>query len=474
MTGGLTLLTNDGLLGYQRVGGPDGTTLVPDLAAAYPRGVRRRPVVPVPAPAGDHVLDRCDRSVRATSSGPSSERRPSTAPTAVSARSSGPRTAETRSRVTSGKASSRTTTPGPSPSTSPDATRSSCTPWRAWRPRSSRRTRRSASRRPRCRRRGPTCSSGSTRTASSSFETRASSGLVHGGAARGLSGRDRVVARARRLGPVGARRGRRGGSRGRVTAALSRARVHAPGDEVPGPAPRGPGHKVVRRGHEHDGPAVRRSGCPARGQPCDRPAGGARRLRRPDPGPDHVPGHAADLARLQAVLPVHREPRCERRMAGGRTSTARAGSSTKRARPARGSPCTAPRATATRGGRVHGRPAQSARLQGQTKHLVDPGAYFGGAYLSAGPPGRHGDGRLLVDRGLPDRREPVPRHFHLPGLPGHALPRRATERAVRPGGRPPGDGRTGARCRREPGTRRTRCGRRWIAGSPTTRRSRPS
>jgi YVTN family beta-propeller protein len=36
VTGGLTLLTNDGLLGYRRVGGPLGTTIVPDLAAAIP------------------------------------------------------------------------------------------------------------------------------------------------------------------------------------------------------------------------------------------------------------------------------------------------------------------------------------------------------------------------------------------------------------------------------------------------------
>ena len=36
MTGGLTLLTNDGLLGYQRVGGAEGATLVPDLAVAMP------------------------------------------------------------------------------------------------------------------------------------------------------------------------------------------------------------------------------------------------------------------------------------------------------------------------------------------------------------------------------------------------------------------------------------------------------
>jgi peptide/nickel transport system substrate-binding protein len=35
-TGGLTLLTNDGLLGYQRVGGAEGATLVPDLAVAMP------------------------------------------------------------------------------------------------------------------------------------------------------------------------------------------------------------------------------------------------------------------------------------------------------------------------------------------------------------------------------------------------------------------------------------------------------
>jgi len=35
-TGNLTLLTNDGLLGYARVGGPDGETLVPDLAEAIP------------------------------------------------------------------------------------------------------------------------------------------------------------------------------------------------------------------------------------------------------------------------------------------------------------------------------------------------------------------------------------------------------------------------------------------------------
>lgn len=32
----LTLLTNDGLLGYERVGGPDGLTIVPDLATALP------------------------------------------------------------------------------------------------------------------------------------------------------------------------------------------------------------------------------------------------------------------------------------------------------------------------------------------------------------------------------------------------------------------------------------------------------
>jgi len=35
-TGNLTLLTNDGLLGYARVGGPDGETIVEDLAAAIP------------------------------------------------------------------------------------------------------------------------------------------------------------------------------------------------------------------------------------------------------------------------------------------------------------------------------------------------------------------------------------------------------------------------------------------------------
>jgi peptide/nickel transport system substrate-binding protein len=36
VTGTLTLLTNDGLLGFRRVGGPMGTTIVPDLAAAMP------------------------------------------------------------------------------------------------------------------------------------------------------------------------------------------------------------------------------------------------------------------------------------------------------------------------------------------------------------------------------------------------------------------------------------------------------
>ena len=36
VSGSLTLLTNDGLLGYSRVGGPLGTTIVPDLAAAIP------------------------------------------------------------------------------------------------------------------------------------------------------------------------------------------------------------------------------------------------------------------------------------------------------------------------------------------------------------------------------------------------------------------------------------------------------
>ena len=73
-TGGLTLLTNDGLLGYQRVGGAEGTTLVP------PAWRSRCPTCPMTAcrtcsgsGPGSPSRPGC-RSARATSCGPSSER----------------------------------------------------------------------------------------------------------------------------------------------------------------------------------------------------------------------------------------------------------------------------------------------------------------------------------------------------------------------------------------------------------------
>ena len=60
MTGGLTLLTNDGLLGYRRVGGPLGTTIVPDLAAA----------IPEPSPDGLQYVFRLRPNVRFSTGAP--------------------------------------------------------------------------------------------------------------------------------------------------------------------------------------------------------------------------------------------------------------------------------------------------------------------------------------------------------------------------------------------------------------------
>ena len=56
--------TGDGLVGYKRVGGLDGNTLVPDLATSLVRAHRRRSRLHVPAPARGQLLER--RPVRAS------------------------------------------------------------------------------------------------------------------------------------------------------------------------------------------------------------------------------------------------------------------------------------------------------------------------------------------------------------------------------------------------------------------------
>ena len=67
-------ITNDGLLAYKRVGGPDGTTLVPDLALGAPRRLPRRSHLSLPAAAGDPLLDRASPCAPRTSDARSSDR----------------------------------------------------------------------------------------------------------------------------------------------------------------------------------------------------------------------------------------------------------------------------------------------------------------------------------------------------------------------------------------------------------------
>ena len=56
--GQILSITNDGLLSFKKVGGAEGATLIPNLASALPEVSADRPLLPVPAPRGDPLLDR--------------------------------------------------------------------------------------------------------------------------------------------------------------------------------------------------------------------------------------------------------------------------------------------------------------------------------------------------------------------------------------------------------------------------------
>ena len=130
--------------------------------------------------------------------------------------------------------------------------------------------------------------------------------LVRGRTALGLSGRDRVVPRARRLGPVGGRRGRRRRPRGRPTRAGSRtACTCLPRSTRPSFA-RTRARRSTSRVLNTKVPPFDDPACPVRAQPGDRPTGGARGVGWSETGPDHVPADGPDPAWLRAVLPFHR------------------------------------------------------------------------------------------------------------------------------------------------------------------------
>ena len=194
-------------------------------------------------------------------------------------------------------------------------------PWRALPARSSRRTRRSASRRAplagdgalhvRAVRRGPHRARSKPAASRTSWSTAAQPD--------GFPDDDRVVRACQTT------RIRRSSSRPARPISLldlraeSRSRA-SPGDGVPGPAPRGPvGTRVFveimnTTVPPFDDPDVRRAVSFA----IDR-RGGARCLRRP-----HIYGRITcqvmppTVSWLRAVLPVHREPRSEWRMASGK------------------------------------------------------------------------------------------------------------------------------------------------------------
>ncbi len=58
------LNTNDGLLGFRKVGGADGGQLVPDLAVGIPAADRRRPHLHISAAPGNPLLERPARAAR--------------------------------------------------------------------------------------------------------------------------------------------------------------------------------------------------------------------------------------------------------------------------------------------------------------------------------------------------------------------------------------------------------------------------
>src|SRR4029079_3601796 len=227
---------------------------------------------------------------------------------------------------------------------------------------------------------------------------------------------------------------------------------HAP----PRPAPRRVVHEDLLRGHDPVEGTVRRSEGPASRPSRNGSSGGPSELRRPDHRPNHLPGAATDLPGLFAVLSLDRRPRLHGHVArpghpGGTGADRGRRRDRRQGHHLRGGWPRPPRRGGLRCVHAPGSGAGCDHVTRRSRCVLRGG-------WTAQPSVGHPGGGVLGPGDRYDRRRPVRRHFHLPGLPrtrvraevpGHAV--RSVDRRHGLEGSGPGDGRQSARRERRLG-----------------------